>query len=173
VSVRRVVLVTVLAAALVVAGGAFLSAGVRLAQSPRDAKAAPVASPAPALRVFDRRQTAQESADAAYIPGLDDLEEITVRRIGTPDGLVVLGWRDGLGDVCESAYRPGPSPLAEVSCAKVADFTDGGVSIRWPDSPDLGPFDIRWTPDGRLELTSARPPGGIPVTPRATPSRSR
>ncbi len=159
---RRVAVVAVLAVALVIAAVAFVSTGLRLAMNPAEPSAP--RRPPPALRVFDRAQSPEEESDAVVLPGLDDRASASVRRLGNPDGLVVLGWRTS-GDVCEGDYRPGPSVLPAIECAKARDFADGGVSIRWPDSPDLGPFDITWMPDGALRLTSARPPEGIAVSP--------
>jgi hypothetical protein len=172
--VRRVVLLAVLAVALVVAAVAFVSAQARLAGAPRIEPIPGTALPtddgvrAPAFSVFDRGQTTAEKRDAQFLVGLDSTDVTTVRRLGTPEGLVVLGWRTGSGKVCEGAYRPAAFPLPAVACTEPADFVDSGLSLRWPDSPDLGQFDIRWRPQGGLELTSAGPPSGVPVTPRPT-----
>jgi hypothetical protein len=163
VNARRIVVVAVLAAAVVVAVASFAAVGVRLAQSPRDG-AGPVVRPSAALRVFDRRQTAQEFADSDLF-GLGPAPSATVRRLGRPEGLVVVGWRTRSGEVCEGAYRAGPSPVTSQSCAKAQDFADGGVSIGWPDSPDLGPFDLTWMPDGRLVIAARSVPSGAPTAP--------
>jgi len=162
--------VAILGAAVAVAAIAFATTGARLATAPSERgehpDPFPSALPTGALARLAQQQTADDRAAAAPLGRLPGFPEVvTARLLGRPDGLVVVGWITNAGEVCVSAYRPGPSVEPESSCAMRADFLDGGVSIRWPDSPDLGPFDIRWLPTDALDLTSARPPGGIPVTP--------
>jgi hypothetical protein len=165
---RRVALIAVLAIALLIAGIALGSTGVRLATAPT-AVPTPEASTTPAaFDVFARKQTAAERADAAFVRGPDLGDLSAVRLLGQPEALVVLGWR-AQGDVCLGAYRPGSAPQPSIECAHEQDFADGGVSIRWPDSPDLGPFDITWQPDGALIVQSATAPSA--PEPTSTPGR--
>jgi hypothetical protein len=173
VTARRIVVAVVIAAALAVAAVAFATTGLRLvtASADRGDHRVPFPTPSGALTRLASPQTAEDRQAAEPLGQLPGFPEVTtVRLLGRPDGLVVVGWATNAGEICESAYRPGATVEPESACAMRADFLDNGVSIRWPDSPDLGPFDIRWMPSGGLDLTSARPPGGIPITPR--PSRS-
>jgi hypothetical protein len=177
VTARRIVLAVVIAAALVIAAVAFAMTGLRLVSAAADGgdHPAPFPTPSGALARLADPQTAEDREAAEPLGQLPGFPEVTTARLlGRPDGLVVVGWATNAGEICESAYRPGPTVEPESACAMRADFLDGGVSIRWPDSPDLGPFDIRWVPSGELELTSARPPGGIPVPfPDGSPTPSR
>jgi len=170
---RRVVVVAVLAAGLVVAALAFVAAGVRLATAPSERLPGdPFGAPTPsgARVVFARAQSADDrSAARPFGFPAQSEEATTVRLLSRPDGLLVLGWRSSVGELCEGVYRPGPTFEPVSGCSTAQDFAEGGVTVRWPDSPDLGPIDIVWQPDGGVALLSARPPGGIRVTP--PPSR--
>lgn len=147
---RRAFAVGALAAALAIAAGAFVSTAVRLAAGPAGVPASSAGRAS--------AHGADESLDAVLLRGLDDRRAGSMRLIGTPEGLVAVGWRSESGMVCMGVYRSGPQvPFPAIACVTRAEFAADGVSLRWPDSPDLGPFDIAWTPGGELALTSARP----------------
>ncbi|MGN6325301.1 hypothetical protein [Pseudolysinimonas sp.] len=172
--VRRLLVVAALTAGLVVAGAAFVAAAVRLTTAPAGRLPGDpfgARMPSGARAVFDEPQSAGDRA-AARPFGFPtrSIESATVRLLARPDGLLVLGWRSSVGEICEGVYRPGPTFEPVSGCSTPGDFTQGGVTVRWPDSPDLGPIDILWQPDGGITLLSARPPGGIRVTPRPSPT---
>jgi hypothetical protein len=165
---RRVIALAVLGAALLVAFAAFASVGVRLqagpTRQPASAASRDAVARAGALGVFVRPQTSEESTDAAALQGLGITELTSIRELGRIEGLRILVWRTRADEVCLGLHRAGDAqPVAQ--CARASDFADGGVAVHWPDSPDLGPFDVVWHPDGRLTVASTLEP----LAPSASP----